>query len=214
MSAFAALASLPPRARPARGAYRRGVCISSAPMPPRRPNRVRVPREHSSHSRDWQWQGARNFPWYVIFPLDQRALLAALESLVDSRIVARVTALGARVLRRLSDAIERTLYPDVEKELVVDYGLTEPSPEDKTYVHPLNEWQVGNVNYYFDSFGRRVYLRLEGASAILSVTEFRDVYDTGVGDIEELEHSGEQLPPTGGDVEDDCIRWKMDGEHT
>lgn len=59
----------------------------------------------------------------------------------------------------------------------MDYGLTEPSPHDKMYVDPLSDWELSNVNYYRDSFGRRVYLQLEGASAVLSASDFRDMYD-------------------------------------
>lgn len=97
----------------------------------------------------------------------------------ESPILARFTALGARVLKKVTEAIERTLYPDTEKELVVEYGLTEPNPDDKTYVHPLNDWETSNVTYYCDSFGQRVYLQLDGSSGILAATDYRDFYDEG-----------------------------------
>ncbi|CAN8069333.1 unnamed protein product [Agarophyton chilense] len=113
--------------------------------------------------------------------MDNRAFLNALEtfaaSCVESSLLARVTKLGARFLRGISDAFERSWYPDVEKELVVDYGLAEPSPTDKTYVHPLSDWEISHENFYRDSFGRRVYLQLDGASAVLSAMDYRDVYD-------------------------------------
>ncbi|PXF49669.1 hypothetical protein BWQ96_00547 [Gracilariopsis chorda] len=119
--------------------------------------------------------------------MDHPTFLKLLEGLAascaDSPLLAKVTALGARMLRKLTHAFERAWYPDVEKELIVDYGLTEPSPHDKMYVDPLKDWEVSNVNYYRDSFGRRVYLQLEGASAMLSAADFRDMYDAAsVGD--------------------------------
>ncbi|KAI0560438.1 hypothetical protein FGB62_112g222 [Gracilaria domingensis] len=166
--------------------------------PPIRPRRVRVAKKHTSSSNNWQWSGARS-SWRTIFTMDNRAFLNALEtfaaSCVESSLLARVTKLGARVLRGITDAFERTWYPDVEKELVVDYGLAEPSPTDKTYVHPLTEWEISHENYYRDSFGRKVYLQLDGASAVLSAMDYRDVYDATALDDQD-EHDAHETSRT------------------
>lgn len=123
-----------------------------------------------------------------LFSVDE-AVLKAIEvlwakSVAESSILARVKALGQRMLRSFTDAIERTLYPDTEKELVVEYGLTDPSPADKTYVDPLREWETSKITYYSDSFGRPVYLQLDGATGFVAAGDYRDQFDEMV-DIDE-----------------------------
>ena len=89
-----------------------------------------------------------------------------------------MTALGARVLKKFTEVIERTLNPPTpEMEIMIEYGVTEPNPADKTFVDPLREWDVSNVTYYRDSFGRPVYLQLDGAVGLATATEFFDLHD-------------------------------------
>lgn len=114
------------------------------------------------------------------------AVRKALDALLGGErpLFARVTALGFAVLRSVSEALERSLYPDTEKELVVEYGLADPSPTDKVYVDPLREWEISPVTYYRDSFGRRVYLQLEGASGVVMGGDYRELFEEGEGEEE------------------------------
>jgi hypothetical protein len=94
-------------------------------------------------------------------------------------VLAAVAELGTRVLRSL----ERSLYPDLESELVDGddsgyvYGITKPAAGDKMFVDPLREWDVCSVNYYLDSFGRRVYPQLstDGTRAGVYAAEYREL---------------------------------------
>lgn len=129
-----------------------------------------------------------------LFSVDE-TVLKAIESLwsksvAESSIIARVKALGKRMLRSFTDAIERTLYPDTEKELVVEYGLTDPSPSDKNYVDPLKDWETSPVTYYCDSFGRPVYLQLDGASGLVAASDYRDQFDETT-EIDDDTHNSE-----------------------
>lgn len=114
-----------------------------------------------------------------------------------------MTALGARVLRRVTDAIARTLYPDTEKDLAAEYGLAETDQDDDPYMDPLREWETSNVTYYRDSFGRRVYLQLDCASGLVAATDYRDLYDeTDVAEDSTDDDTEEKRPYTLGGTED------------
>jgi hypothetical protein len=94
-------------------------------------------------------------------------------------VLAGLAKLGTRVLRTL----ERSLYPDIESELVDGdesgyvYGITKPAAGDKTYIDPLSEWDVCKVTYYQDSFGRRIYPQLstDGTRVNVFAAEYRDL---------------------------------------
>ena len=126
---------------------------------------VRVRRKYTHRSAGWEWRGAaprsRHTNFFRRFSLDEGgALLRSLELLwekslhgvTESRIVAKMTRFGVTFLKNVSLALQRTLYPDVENELVVEYGIAQPDPNDRTYVDPLKDWQPSMVTYYRDSF--------------------------------------------------------------
>lgn len=171
-------------------------CCATPPPRHRRARSVRVKRSCTSQQPDWEWQGRQSPPqsepitWRALFSVEDNVIkmIETLwsRSMAKNSLFKRVTALGARVLRSVGEALERTLYPDAEKELVVQYGLTEPSPTDKTYVDPLHDWQTSNVTYYSDSVGRRVYLQLDGANGVLAALDFRDQFDDAEGDDADL----------------------------
>lgn len=181
---FIAPSALPPRDARASPPRRAPTC--SARPPPRRRS-VRVHRRYTHRRAGWEWRGGAekpNLKWMGMFCVDE-TVLKAIEMLwsrggVEPSIFERVKALGRRVLRSFTYAIERTLYPDTEKELVVEYGLTDPSPADKTYVDPLHDWEMSSVTYYSDSFGRPVYLQLDGATGFVAATDYRDQFEEGV----------------------------------
>jgi hypothetical protein len=138
------------------------------PAPPRR-----VPRWNTYRASNWPWARARAQHSARLV----RWLRMSLQGVADSTVFAAVAEIGTRVLGVFSEALERSLYPDVETELVVDYGITKPSPEDRTYIDPLREWELSRVTYYYDSFGRRVYpqLQTEGTRACVGAFEYRDL---------------------------------------
>lgn len=105
--------------------------------------------------------------------------IASLRGVTESPIVTAVAELGIRFLRTVSDAIERSLYPDVETELVFDYGITEASPADKYFVDPLREWEISKITYYRDARGRRVYPQLEtdGVKTRVFASDYRELAD-------------------------------------
>lgn len=90
----------------------------------------------------------------------------------------RVVGFGVRMLRGISEAIERTLGGGVvEREMGVDgieFGLVRPAENDKVFVDPLREWELSGESYYRDSRGRRVYLQLDGATGVVAALDFRD----------------------------------------
>ena len=171
-----------------------------SPTPHRhRSKRVRVPRKYTSKQSKWSWKG-KTSGWGRIFGVEE-GVIRVIEAfwsqslrVSESSILARVTALGARVLRSMTDAIERTLYPDTEKELVVEYGITEPNPTDKTFIDPLSDWEVCDVTYYRDSHGRRVFLQFEGTTGVVMSTDFREGFDDLLGE-EDKESEGENSSP-------------------
>lgn len=118
-------------------------------------------------------------------------MLKALEALCTRSLTkgfARFTALGARVLRSMSDMLNRSLGLDRDIEgMGVEYGIAEPGELDKVYVDPLRDWEVGAEPFYRDSFGRPVYLQLEGAWGGVMATDYRD----GADEEEEGEAAGE-----------------------
>lgn len=81
--------------------------------------------------------------------------------------------LGLGVFAALVHALQRSLGGG--DPLVVEYGITEPNPEDKYYVDPLRDWDVSPINYYHDSFGRRVYLSANSPTGLAIALEFRDL---------------------------------------
>lgn len=188
--------------------------ISHPPLSPTRPpsipprctqpppgRRVRVSRKYTSATPGWQWQGASKKPsstsasWLALFHVDDR-VVKALESLWNRHLTKRLatfTALGARVLRSLTHFINRSLNPDTEADLVVEFGIAEPCPHDKNFVDPLRDWELSNVTYYRDSFGRRVYLQLDGASALVMAADYRDHFDEA--DEEPAEDEWAHAPP-------------------
>lgn len=171
------------------------TCRLPPPTPPRN-RRIRVHRKNTSESKTWEWNGRKSVSWRTLFNVEENVIkvIEALWSkslrVADSPIMARMTALGVRVLRRVTDAIERTLYPDTDQELAVEYGITDPSPSDKTFVDPLKDWNTSNVTYYRDSFGRRVYLQLDGALGFVAASDYRELcedYETNETDATDPE---------------------------
>lgn len=138
-----------------------------------------MPRDQTSQATDWSWKGGTPPPQW----LSEADVLRTLERLSAS--FARIAQLSAKFLRSVGQMLERKLYPDTETELVVEYGVAEPSATDKDFVDPLRDWEVSRETYYKDSFGRRVYLQLDGgvAGAVVGV-DFRERVE---GEEEEVE---------------------------
>lgn len=81
-----------------------------------------------------------------------------------------------RVLQSLFGVLQRSWYAE---ELVIEYGITDPNPDDKAYVDPLRDWQPSPITYYHDSFGSRVYLSANSPNGLAIALEFRDYeYDS------------------------------------
>jgi hypothetical protein len=145
----------------------------------------RVPRRNTYRASNWPWARARAQHSARLV----RWLRMSLQGVAGSTVFAAVTEIGTRVLDVFSEALERSLYPNVETELVVDYGITKPSPEDRTYVDPLREWELSRVTYYHDSFGRRVYpqLQTEGTRARVGAVEYRDLAEEDEDSLADLQ---------------------------
>lgn len=62
-------------------------------------------------------------------------------------------------------------------DLTVEYGISDPCPEDKTYVDPLTDWELSKEFSYRDSYGNPVYLQLQGAPAVIFATDFQGTTD-------------------------------------
>lgn len=168
-------------------------CCSGPP----RQRSVRVKRACTYKSRTWEWKGrGSNNPWRKLFSPVDDSLRWFIEScwqkgvsgVAESRLITHFTRLGFSFLKSVSEAIQRTFYPDVENELVVEYGITNPNPTDKTFVDPLREWEPTPVTYYKDSFGKRVYLQARGATGLAIAMEFRDQYDESTKGDDDHDH--------------------------
>lgn len=144
---------------------------------PQQQRATRVPRSQSNRAHTWRWTRAGNQRKQLVLRALESLWIASFKGVAQSPIVAAVAEFGNRFLRRVSDAIERSLYPDVETELVVDYGVTEPSPTDKFYVDPLRDWEVSSITYYRDSRGRRIYpqLQTDGLKTRVFASDFREL---------------------------------------
>lgn len=151
--------------------------------------RVRVPRDQTYQNPQWQWNGASNsspsssdiHKWTLAtcFRLFN-ALHKSGRTLSQNTapFFTRITALGALVFRRFTDVIGRALRVEADyADLTVEYGISEPCPEDKTYVDPLTDWELTNESCYRDSYGNPVYLQLQGAPAVVFATDFRGTSD-------------------------------------
>lgn len=160
--------------------YRRRTarCSAHEPPPPSTPGRarVRLKRAETYRAKDWPWRGRQRpdfaRPWALS---SLRRLLAALK---DADALAwRV----ARVVGSLVAALSRSLAlhggPPRDADLIIEYGITDPDPADKCYVHPLSDWEPSPVTYYQDSFGRRVYLTASAPNGFAIALEFRDFED-------------------------------------
>lgn len=161
------------------------LCSHRPPSKP--PPRIRIPRKHTCHTPNWPWPGGTPTPpvsWRAFFNVEDsvakvlEALWSKSRLVSESGLLARMTALGARVLRSFTDAIERSLYPSIstDRDFMVEYGVTEPNPADKTFVDPLRDWDTSKVTTYSDSFGRPVYLQLHGVVGLAAAAEFYDLY--------------------------------------
>lgn len=196
--------------------------------------RVRVPRAHTYYSSAWPWKRTpprSRWPWnsgrghrggrsprgYATDDDDDgsgpdvvRVLEAfwqrSVRGVTESPFVAAVAELGVLFIRRVSDALERTLWSDAEAELIeYEYGVTRPSPGDKTYVDPLRDWEISNVTYYYDSFGRKVYPQLQtgGTRVRIFAREFRDIADDHDADTDAERTSPQQRP-----IQDVTPQWQ------
>lgn len=173
-----------------------------------RRRRLRVPRRDTHHDPDWVWHGSSDRPadaqnWTVTtLQTVEQSMHKVLKVLGKSRetitattapLLTRITALGVRVLRRVTHVLGRALSADSDPvDLAVEYGIAEPCPDDKTFVDPLSDWDPAPPSdvSYRDSYGNVVYLQLDGsASAIVAATDYRDVYDEHRDDILEYESS-------------------------
>jgi hypothetical protein len=182
---------------------REGEHDGGRPTPPRR-----IPRRSTHRASNWPWarsSRADRSVWLV------RWLRASLLGVAGSPVFAAVAEIGTLMLGVFSDALERSLYPDVETELVVEYGITKPSPGDRTYVDPLREWELSRVTYYYDSFGRRVYpqLQAEGTGACVGPVEYVDLADEDA-DLPADPHPSEQRRAVGGNRSERTPQ-KLDG---
>lgn len=126
-------------------------------------------RGDTHHASGWAWSGRRSkappptrLAWtFRKFVKDADALVA---------LVARL--LEALVSRWWRDA-----------DLVIEYGITDPNPDDKLYVDPLRDWDPAPESFYTDSFGRRVYLCANAPNGLAIALEFAERID----DDEELD---------------------------
>lgn len=192
------LVPLPPNATSTWHVRRRRTGTSCVQQPhnaeddvPRR--RIRVPREQTCYNPDWQWHGTSTQADNATPPSDSAnwttmTLLKVLHVLHKSGqtltqttapLLTKITALSFRVLRSVTGIIERALRVDVDyADLTVEYGIAEPCPHDKTFVDPLQEWNLSNCDsFYRDSSGNAVYLQLHGPSGVVASADFRDGFE-------------------------------------
>lgn len=161
-----------------------------------RRRRIRVPRRQTHEDPDWVWHGSSDRPvdvqnWTVTtLQTMEQSMHRVLQVLGKSRqtitettapLLTRITALGVRVLRRVTHVLGRALSADSDPvDLAVEYGIAEPCPDDKMFVDPLRDWDPAPSSEvsYRDSYGNVVYLHLDGsASAIATANDYRDMYD-------------------------------------
>lgn len=172
-------------------------------------HRIRLPRRHTHYDPNWAWHGAPNRStevqtWtFTTLHTVEQSMHKMLQVLDKSRqtftqstapFFTRITALGARVLRRVTHVIGRALSADSDPvDLTVEYGIADPCPRDKTFVDPLRDWDPApsSETCYRDSYGNAVYLQLDGASGIVVASDFRDGFDEYRDDASfiELENS-------------------------
>ena len=126
----------------------------------KRRGRVRLRRGDTHHSREWAWHGRRsNAPPPTRLSWTFRKFVKDADALV---------ALLARIL----DALVSRWWRDAD--LVIEYGITDPNPDDKLYVDPLRDWDPAPVSFYTDSFGRRVYLCANAPNGLAVALEFAE----------------------------------------
>lgn len=98
-------------------------------------------------------------------------------------LLTRITAIGVRMLRRVTHVINRAFDADYPVDLTIEYGIADPCPDDKYFVDPLCDWQISTERNdavaYTDSFGNLVYLSLHGptSSSAVIATDYRDSFD-------------------------------------
>lgn len=83
---------------------------------------------------------------------------------------------------------------DVEG-LVVEYGVAAGDEGDKWYVDELKDWEIGEVTWYFDSFGRVVRPGMGVVGGGVAVMEFREEED------EEPSEEGEEERRRDGEID-------------
>lgn len=151
-------------------------CSAGAP----KRSRARVRRADSCRAPGWPWRGRATSPGEALLrwarPRALRRLISAMwrggaSAVDDSALPARVARLGAGVVAALMHALQRSLGAEPP---VVEYGITEPHPDDKIFVDPLRDWDPSPVNYYHDSFGTRVYLSASSPTGLAIALEFRE----------------------------------------
>lgn len=153
-------------------------CEKNSPYRTKRA-RVKLRREDTHRARAWAWPG-RRAPTPLTWTL--------------RRLVKDADAIMA-LLARVLEAMVSRWWRDAD--LVIEYGITDPNPDDKLYVDPLPDWEPAQSSFYTDSFGRRVYLCAHAPNGLAVALEFsdgaQDEEDETVEDNEALRDELERL---------------------
>lgn len=145
---------------------------------------VRIRRKFTSKAKGWEWKGKRRgFAWW-----EEVGVMRAIGGIWkryrgflrggEGRwVIQGLVGLGLGFFEKVVWYLDRVVNPDLETELVIEYGIIPPSPSDKYFVDPLKEWDLSKVTYYTDSFGRAVYLQTDSPNLLITAADFRDLHD-------------------------------------
>ena len=109
-------------------------------------------------------------------------------------VLENLVGLGKGLFEKVVGFLDRVVNPDLETELIIEYGIVPPSPGDKYYIDPLKDWDLTNVTCYKDSFGKNVYLQTDAFSLVVAAADFRDMHEEMIADEFDKLHDVERPP--------------------